>query len=127
MQLDLIEPESVARVEYTEEYWRHIDEFPGYYVSTMGRFRRGESPLTGSIKHNGYVHIGLMKDGKQVWRLAHRVVAQVFLDQPSKLHGDVNHRNRSRSDNRLANLEWMTRSQNAKHWRDASSNENSHN
>ena len=97
--------------------WRQLARFPRYDVSTMGRFRRRSTMriVTGTLAHNGYVHIGLIVDGKQRWALAHRLVAETFLEPPTEKQTDVNHRNKVRADNRLSNLEWVTRSQNMRH------------
>ncbi|MBE7504296.1 MAG: HNH endonuclease [Verrucomicrobiales bacterium] len=60
----------------------------------------------------------MQKDGIQTWRLAHRVIAETFLDKPQTDRGlVVNHINKNRADNRVCNLEWVTRSENARHWR----------
>jgi len=102
-----------------EERWSDIDEFPGYQCSTLGRFRNVGTGqlLRGTIAHNGYVHIGLRRTGEQVWRLAHRIIAQTFLEQPdTDRELVVNHINQDRADNRTCNLEWVTRRDNAKHW-----------
>ena len=102
------------------EQWSDINEFPGYQCSTLGRFRNGKTGqvLYGTVAHNGYVHIGMQKDGIQTWRLAHRVIAETFLDKPQTDRGlVVNHINKNRADNRVCNLEWVTRSENARHWR----------
>jgi len=106
-----------AHVIATAEEWKEVVGFPGYEVSTMGRFRSKTSGkyLSGTLAHNGYQHIGLFTGGKQVWKLCHRLVAETFLEVPSKEHCVVNHRNKQRNDNRLSNLEWATRSWNAKH------------
>lgn len=107
------------QIVVSTEEWREIPEFPAYQVSSLGRFRNARSNLllTGTVAHNGYIHIGFIRNGTQVWKLAHRVVASSFLEKPSPKHDIVNHRNRIRSDNRISNLEWATRSHNAKHWR----------
>lgn len=57
----------------------------------------------------------MVRDGKQETKLAHRMVAEAFLEQPSEEHQVVNHKNKVRTDNRISNLEWSTRSYNAKH------------
>ena len=68
-----------------------------------------------TLHANGYLHIGLLRDGKQVPKLAHRLIAETFLFKPSEKHNDVNHKNKNRADNRVSNLEWLTRSDNSKH------------
>lgn len=103
------------------EIWRQIQGFECYEVSTLGRFRNARTGafIKGTVAHNGYVHIGLVEGGRgrlQKWFLAHRLVAEAFLERTHQ--GEVvNHRNSIRTDNRACNLEWCTRSHNAKHWR----------
>lgn len=96
------------------EQWRDVPEFPGYEVSSFGRFRNTmRGLLNGTRAHNGYIHIGLTVDGVQRWRLAHRLVAIAFIDNPHS-HPVVNHIDGDRSNNRVSNLEWASRSHNAK-------------
>ncbi|HOW46205.1 MAG TPA: HNH endonuclease signature motif containing protein [Rubrivivax sp.] len=45
----------------------------------------------------------------------HRLVAEAFLGPALPGQTDVNHKNGARGDNRLENLEWVTRSENHKH------------
>ena len=115
VQLDLFKTDNSTTV--TTEEWRIAPGFPRYEVSNMGRFRNTATGkyLTGSVANNGYIHIGLVTSGKQIFKLAHRLVAEAFLEQPSPKHSDVNHKNKVRSDNRDSNLEWSTRSHNSKH------------
>lgn len=47
-------------------------------------------------------------------KLVHRLVAQAFIPNPNnKL--EINHKNSIRDDNRVDNLEWVTRSENNQH------------
>ncbi len=53
--------------------------------------------------------------GKGTTRKVHQLVAEAFLGpRPTDKH-EVNHRNGNKSDNRVENLEWVTRSQNVLH------------
>jgi hypothetical protein len=83
----------------------------------MGRIRnRGTGRiLAGQIAHNGYIHLTLTRDGKPFTQLAHRVIAETFLEPASPQHNEVNHLNRVRTDNRVSNLEWTTRKLNQLH------------
>ena len=99
-----------------QEVWKRVEGFERYEVSSHGRFRNGSKYINGSKNHNGYIHIGLIRSGKQEWFLAHRIVAMTFL----KIQGKpiVNHKDRDKTNNRVSNLEWSSYSHNAKHWRD---------
>lgn len=107
---------SVAVVSNLVEEWRPITGFIRYEVSSLGRFRRR---FTGAILRgkncNGYTLIGLMRDGVQFTKTAHRIVAITFLGDPPPGKPIVNHINRVRHDNRVANLEWISYSGNALH------------
>lgn len=63
---------------------------------------------------SGYLGIVVWKDGKQYLMLAHRAMWELFVDKiPNKM--DINHKNGNKQDNRLENLEIVTRSQNLRH------------
>jgi len=63
---------------------------------------------------NGYLRINLQKNKKRKHYLLHRLIAQTFIPNP-KNKPTVNHINGIKSDNRIENLEWNTRSENTKH------------
>lgn len=104
-----------------KEIWKEIEEFGGNYsVSSEGRVRsngllKGKNSkvriLKTELSKKGYLRVGLTKDGKQKKYLVHRLVAIAFLDNPNNLP-DVNHKNECKTDNRLINLEWMSRRDN---------------
>ena len=97
-----------------QETWRPVEWAPGYEVSSLGRFRHCvRGTLNGTVANNGYQHVGFMVDGRQLIRLAHRVVAGAFLPNPRR-HPVVNHKNGDRLDNRVSNIEWASRSHNSK-------------
>ena len=96
--------------------WRPVVGFDGLYeVSSEGDIRNAQ---TGNIaaKHlmgDGYVKADLWKRGKRKQTSAHRVVAEAFIGPIDGL--EINHRNGVKTDNRVANLEITTRSENVNH------------
>lgn len=104
-----------------QENWKEIKGFGGNYsVSSEGRVRsngllKGKNSkvriLKTEMSKKGYLRVGLTKDGKQKKYLVHRLVAMAFLDNPNNLP-EVNHRNEIKTDNRVENLEWMSRRDN---------------
>ena len=59
----------------------------------------------------GYKKVDLCKDGTKKTYLVHRLVALHYIPNPEN-KPQVDHINRDRSDNRIDNLRWVTRSEN---------------
>lgn len=102
--------------------WKDIPGYEGYYqVSDTGLIKRiAEKPpnrrnkiLSPGLKENGYLFLILHKDGKERAMYVHRLVTMAFLGDPGSM--DVNHKNGVRTDNRLDNLEYCTRTENIRH------------
>ena len=60
----------------------------------------------------------IMKNGykKCALGLVHRIVAEAFLDEPSNKDWTVNHKDGNKLNNHYSNLEWISHSDNVKHW-----------
>jgi hypothetical protein len=78
------------------------------------RFVNQYKILGTKINRLGYKEVALSKDGKTKTVLLHRLIAIHFVSNPDNLPC-VNHKNGIKTDNRIENLEWCTRSQNTKH------------
>ena len=63
---------------------------------------------------DGYLRVTLSKDRKRFQTMAHRIVAMAFIENPENKE-QVNHINGIKHDNRVCNLEWVTRSENEFH------------
>ena len=59
----------------------------------------------------GYMQVTLCQDGKQKKMLVHRLVAMAYIENPDN-KPQVDHINQVRTDNRISNLRWATRSEN---------------
>lgn len=104
------------------EEWRPVPGHNGVYdVSSLGRFRRAldgprlraGKPIRTYLRKNGYFQINLSLPSPRVY-LTHRLVAAAFLGPRCK-GMFVNHKNGVRGDNRIGNLEWVTRHENMQH------------
>ena len=121
---------------FENEIWKDIPSFEGkYQVSNIGRVRslprtafitnfKGtsfETPKKGFILNPqkdgcGYVHVRLVKDRHYVLYKVHQLVGEAFLGYDRKNNENlvIDHLNGVKHDNRLENLEVVSRSENSK-------------
>ena len=89
-----------------------------YQISNLGNiksfYKTGWCWILNKILQYWYYHISLYKNKKLKRYRIHRLVAQVFIPNPDNKK-EVNHKNWIKTDNRVENLEWNTRSENQKH------------
>ena len=99
-----------------EEIWRAINNYEGLYeVSNLGRVKslgndknRKEKILKPRNNGQGYLFVGLSKEGSRKLYTIHRLVLMAFSPVENSESLQVNHRNECKTDNRLENLEWCT-------------------
>lgn len=100
-----------------EELWKEWPRDPRIKVSNKGNVvshKRGAChPLTVSHDRWGYQLVSA-GSGSTPNQLVHRMVAETWIDNPNH-YEEVNHINGDKDDNRVDNLEWVTRSQNIRH------------
>lgn len=105
------------RMTFERTIWKPVVGFESFYeVSSDGEIlsKRFNRIMKSYPDRKGYRYIPL-HDGAQKRNFAvHRIVATAFLQKYSE-ELQVNHKNFVRDDNRLDNLEWVTRSQNVRH------------
>ncbi len=127
-----------------EEIWKDIKGYEGLYqISNFGNIKsmdkviirkdgikyikRG-TMLKPSINTSGYLQIGLSKNGIRKPFRIHRLVAIAFIPNPYN-KPFIDHINTIKTDNKVENLRWVTREENAnnpltrKHISESNSNE----
>ena len=113
-----------------KEIWKDIEGYEGrYQVSNLGNVKSLNYRSKGisenrKLKQNckGYLWVTLHKGTQHRHFLVHRLVANAFLKNPNN-YSDINHRDEDKTNNRVENLEWCTRSYNIKYSMDLHPNE----
>lgn len=106
------------------ELWRDIPSFPKYQASNLGNIRslkskdsepRVLSPCLN--KATGYLFISVFNEGKQFKRPIHYFISLAWLTPPSDelRRWEVNHKNLDKLDNKVENLELVTKVGNVQH------------
>jgi hypothetical protein len=108
------------------EIWKSIKGYEGLYeVSDEGRIKslshidkrgrlRFESILKDRLSDRGYCSCVLYNNGKSKPFKVHRLVANSFIENNFN-KPDINHIDGDKKNNRIDNLEWVTKSENCKH------------
>ena len=97
---------------------KSISGFSDYFVTKTGDIiscKFGKEKVLSPSTTTGYKKVSLSKDGKSYNFQVHRLVATTFIKNPNKLT-IVNHKDGDKLNCALSNLEWVTRSDNAKHY-----------
>ena len=113
-----------------EEKWKAIIESNHYQVSNFGRIKslgfdyiRADGYRTVCFERvlkthtnraNGYVSAVIRINKKPKTFYVHRLVALAFINNDRNLF-EINHKDGDKTNNRVDNLEWCTRSENLKH------------
>ena len=98
------------------EEWIGLQEpFDRYSVSNQGRVKNTETGYIfnrNSSMSAGYERVRLTNPkGKDKYVVVHKLVAEMFIKNPQGKE-EINHINQVRNDNRVENLEWVTRKEN---------------
>lgn len=104
------------------EEWRDVKGYEGrYQVSNTGKvkslertvwngkvyYKIPERILKPQMHRNGYLHVGLYKEGKMKNYFVQQLVATAFCENPHN-YKEVNHISEDKTDNSAKNLEWVS-------------------
>ena len=110
-EIELEEEDEDFDEDSIKEIYKPIDGYD-YEVSNVGLVRNVK---TGRILKqflvNGYLRVGLSKDGVEKKFLVHRLVAQAFIPNP-KNKPQIDHIDGNKQNNRVDNLRWVTSKEN---------------
>lgn len=102
--------------------WKTIPNYSLYEASSDGEIKtfnwknKGKEAIMKPASDNsGYLRTMLKNDDGVIHTIkVHRIIGQTFIPNPEN-KPEINHINGIRSDNRIDNLEWNTRSENMQH------------
>lgn len=83
-------------------------------IDCFGRTRKSRILSVHKTGH-GYLQVLISAERKRLYALVHRLVAITFIGDPPHEGWQVNHKNGDKLDNRVENLEWVSKSENRKH------------
>lgn len=100
------------------ENWKQIKRYKNYYISDLGRVKSTKNGkeliLKQSLNDNGYRMLNLYRFGIRKSHKVHMLVAQEFLGHnPSKTGLDADHIDNDKENNKLSNLQLITRRENS--------------
>ena len=95
-----------------DEEWREVAWAPGYFVSSFGRLRSPRGDMRTPPDGAGYPHSSFRVEGRSVFFRVHVLVAEAFIGaRPKGLL--VAHADGVKANNRVENLRYATRKENA--------------
>lgn len=97
------------------EHWKPVKGYEGLYeVSDLGRVRNKKGKILKTVTdNNGYKTLHLCKNSIIKCKRIHRIELEAFKPKPFE-SAVVDHIDGDKQNNKLANLEWVTSSENQK-------------
>lgn len=94
-----------------------VPEGHGYHISNLGRVWSDKTNrvLKHAYGNGGYPFVSLSKESRIKSYDIHRMMAIAFLGEPKSDKMEVNHKDGNKTNNKISNLEWVTRSENKRH------------
>lgn len=137
-ELSIVLRDKVENYTFKDKRWYSLSDFDGeqwhlingygdvYYVSNYGRVKTIQkeriSGRGGMMKYkerilrygfrSGYLGVTLCYEGRTKTISVHRLVANAFIPNPEE-KPEIDHINTKRHDNRVCNLRWATKKENA--------------
>lgn len=100
----------------SKEIWKSLaPEYPDYEISNHGRLKNIKTKRISkkTLDDSGYIRSGLTQNGITKLERIHILVAKAFIPN-SENKPEVDHIDRDKSNARVENLRWVTKSENAK-------------
>ena len=94
--------------------WKEVKGFSDYEVSTEGTIRNKATKqiIAPHTNQNGYHILKVYREHKPYTKMVHRLVAVTFMGESDL---EVNHIDGNKTNNRVSNLEYVSKSDNIKH------------
>ena len=95
--------------------WYDIPGFLNYSITKSGQvINKKTGRILSKDINNGYERVRLWREGHEINKKVHRLLAETFLPNPLGL-SQVNHMDGNKRNNSLDNLEWCTAAHNMRH------------